>query len=79
MDKSKKTLIIAEAGVNHNGNIAIAKQLVDCAKEAGVDIVKFQTGIAENVVSKFAQKAEYQKRETGSNENQLDMLKKLFL
>lgn len=79
MDKSKKTLIIAEAGVNHNGNIAIAKQLVDCAKEAGVDIVKFQTGIAENVVSKFAQKAEYQKRETGSNENQLDMLKKLLL
>ena len=79
MDKNSRTLIIAEAGVNHNGDIAIAKQMVDCAKEAGVDMIKFQTGMAENIVSKFAPKAEYQKRETGSDENQLDMVKKLLL
>lgn len=79
MEIQRKTLIIAEAGVNHNGDIAVAKQLVDCAKEAGADIIKFQTGIAENIVSKFAQKAEYQKRETGSNEKQLDMIKKILL
>lgn len=79
MDRTSRTLIIAEAGVNHNGDITIAKQMIDCAKEAGADIVKFQTGMAENVVSKFAQKAEYQKIETGCEENQLDMLKKLQL
>lgn len=72
-----KTLIIAEAGVNHNGNFETAKKMIDVAKEAGVDIVKFQTSLTST--SKFAQKAEYQKRETGSEESGLDMIKKLRL
>ena len=55
------TLIIAEAGVNHNGNLVLAKKLIDTAKTAGADIVKFQTGKPENVVSQFAVKAQYQK------------------
>jgi N,N'-diacetyllegionaminate synthase len=71
--------IIAEAGVNHNGSLDIAKQLVDAAKAAGVDCVKFQTFIAKNLVSKSAQKAEYQKKTTSGSENQYEMLKKLEL
>lgn len=74
-----KTLLIAEAGVNHNGELTIAKQMVDVAREAGVDIVKFQTGIPEKLISKYAQKAEYQKKNTGSDESQLDMVRKLML
>ncbi|PHS31926.1 MAG: N-acetylneuraminate synthase [Alkaliphilus sp.] len=74
-----KVYIIAEAGVNHNGCMEIAKKLVDKAKEAGVDCVKFQTFIARNIVSKLAQKADYQRKQTDSNESQLDMLKKLEL
>jgi N,N'-diacetyllegionaminate synthase len=74
-----KVFIIAEAGVNHNGNIDLAKNLVIKAKEAGVDAVKFQTFISENVVSVFASKADYQKEATGDNECQLDMVKKLEL
>jgi len=70
-------LIIAEAGVNHNGILENAFRLVDIAAEAGVDIVKFQTFRAENLVSRFTPKAEYQKVTTGSNESQLEMLKKL--
>ena len=54
-------LIIAEAGVNHNGSLAMAKQLADAAKAAGADIVKFQTAKPELVISRFAEKAEYQK------------------
>ena len=53
----KKTLIIAEAGVNHNGDMALAKQLIDAASESGADYVKFQTFKTENLVSKEAQKA----------------------
>ncbi len=74
-----KTLIIAEAGVNHNGNFEIAKQLVDKAIEAGADIVKFQTCKAENVISRYADKAEYQKVTTGEADSQLDMVRKLML
>ena len=55
------TIIIAEAGVNHNGSIKIAKQLIDVAKEAGADFVKFQTFKAKDLVTDYAQKAEYQK------------------
>ena len=73
----KHTLIIAEAGVNHNGRIDLAYQLVDAAKAAGADCVKFQTYITENDTSKFCEKAEYQKKKM--EENQYDMLKKLEL
>ena len=71
--------IIAEAGVNHNGSIEIAKQMIDKASEAGADCVKFQTYISENVMSKFAPKAEYQISNTGTDESQLEMVKKLEL
>lgn len=79
MSKSKRALIIAEAGVNHNGSLIEAKRLVDAAKYAGVDIVKFQTFKAANLVTKSAAKAGYQIRETGSHESQFEMLKKLEL
>lgn len=75
----KKTFIIAEAGDNHNGDFDTAIKLVDAAVEAGADCVKFQTFITENVISKFAEKADYQKENTGSNESQFDMVKKLEL
>jgi N,N'-diacetyllegionaminate synthase len=75
----KKVLIIAEAGVNHNGDFELAKEMILAAKEAGADYVKFQTGIPELVISKFAPKAEYQKVTTGSAESQLEMCKKLQL
>lgn len=71
--------IIAEAGDNHNGNFELALQLIDKAVEAGADCVKFQTFLTEEVISKFAQKAEYQKRSTGEAENQYEMVKKLEL
>lgn len=73
-------LIIAEAGVNHNGSIKIAKQLIDAAADAGVDIIKFQTFKTENLVSKTATQAEYQKKNIGDgNDSQYEMLKKLEL
>ena len=75
-----KVLIIAEAGVNHNGDINLAKKLIDVAAESGADIVKFQTAKAENVVSRFAKKAEYQIENTGNSaESQLEMIQKLVL
>ena len=78
--KAYSTLIIAEAGVNHNGNINMAKALIDAAAEAGVDYVKFQTFKADDLVSKDAKKADYQKKNTGGNDDsQYQMLKKLEL
>lgn len=74
-----KTFIIAEAGVNHNGSIELAKRLIDAAVEAKVDAVKFQTFKTEKLVSKNALKAEYQEKNTSKNESQFDMLKKLEL
>ena len=76
---SKHVIIIAEAGVNHNGDYELAKQLVIKAKEAGVDYVKFQTAKPELVISKFAEMAEYQKENTGKVESQLEMCKKIHL
>lgn len=77
---SKHVLIIAEAGVNHNGSLGLAKQLIDKAVEAGVDIIKFQTFKSEKLVSKAARQAEYQQRNIGKkDEGQLAMLKKLEL
>jgi len=73
------TIIIAEAGVNHNGSIVAARQLVDAAVEAGVDYVKFQTFKAEQLVSRNAEKADYQLAHTDASETQLQMLKKLEL
>jgi len=73
-------IIIAEAGVNHNGDMKIAKKLIDAAVDAGVDYVKFQTFKSENLVSKEAKKADYQIENTqNASENQLQMLKKLEL
>ena len=75
----EKTFIIAEAGVNHNGDMELAYQLVDVAKAAGADAIKFQTFVSESLVSKIAEKAEYQKENTNNKESQLEMLKKLEL
>lgn len=73
------TFIIAEAGPNHNGDFDTALRLVDAAKRAGVDCVKFQTFVSEELISKRAEKAEYQKKTTGADESQYEMLKKLEL
>lgn len=72
-------VIIAEAGVNHNGQLSLAKKLADAAVAAGADYVKFQTFEPEQLVSRFAQKADYQKKATGEEEAQLAMLRKLAL
>lgn len=71
--------IIGEAGVNHNGDINLAKKLIDIAIEAKVDAVKFQTFKTEKIVGKFAKKADYQNENTNTNENQYDMVKRLEL
>ena len=75
----KKVLIIAEAGVNHNGDLNLAKKLIEQAAKAGADIVKFQTFKAEDCVSIKAKKAKYQLENTAKDESQLEMIKKLEL
>ena len=72
-------IIIAEAGVNHNGDIGMARRMVHEAKKAGADYVKFQTAVPELVISAFAPKAEYQKETTGSGQSQLEMCKAIHL
>lgn len=72
-------LIIAEAGVNHNGSLELAKKLAEQAKLAGADYVKYQTFQPVNMVSKFAEKADYQKKTTDATQSQLEMLNKLML
>ncbi len=74
-----RVFIIAEAGVNHNGSLEVAMQLVDVAAAAGADAIKFQTFKAEKLVTQAADKADYQKQATGADESQLDMLRKLEL
>lgn len=74
-----KTLIIAEAGVNHNGDMALAKELIAAAADAGADLVKFQTFIAANIISRSAPKAQYQKGATDPQESQQEMVCKLEL
>ena len=69
--------IVAEAGVNHNGSLEMAKELARVAKKCGADAVKYQTAVPELVISKFAQKAEYQKKTTGEQESQLEMVRRL--
>ena len=78
--KKNRVFIIAEAGVNHNGNLSLAKRLVDVAKEAGCDAVKFQTFKADQLVSKHAGLAEYQKKDRGpGSKNQYELIRKLEL
>ena len=77
--KNNKVLIIAEAGVNHNGSIELAKKMIDVACECGVDVVKFQTWKTDLLVSKDAIMADYQIENTGVEESQYEMLKRLEL
>ena len=74
-----RVIIIAEAGVNHNGKLQLAYKLVDVAKECGADFIKFQTSIPELHISKFAKKANYQVKNTTDGESQLQMCKKITL
>ena len=76
---NKKVIIIAEAGVNHNGNFDMAVEMIHRAKWAGADYVKFQTAVPELVISTYAPKAEYQKETTGAAESQLEMCKAIHL
>lgn len=74
-----KTIIIAEAGVNHNGDLGKALKMIDAAAEAGADYVKFQTAVPELVISSIAPKAEYQKETTGAAQSQLEMCRAIHL
>ncbi len=74
-----KTIIIAEAGVNHNGDYDLACRMIDVAAECGADYVKFQTAVPELVISRYAPKAQYQKETTGAEESQLEMCRRIHL
>jgi N,N'-diacetyllegionaminate synthase len=76
---TNRTLIIAEAGVNHNGDLELAKRLIDAAAEAGADLVKFQTFNADRLVTRTAKKADYQTQTTDNKESQYEMLRRLEL
>ena len=75
----KRILVIAEAGINHNGNIGIAKKMIDVASEAGADFVKFQTFNSDRLVTSSARKADYQIDELNKEESQKEMLKRVEL
>ena len=75
----EKVRIIAEAGINYNGDIDLAARMVKVAKAAGADVIKFQTGKPKNSISVYAKKAEYQAQQTNSDESQLEMCEKLML
>ena len=77
ISKDSSTFIIAEAGVNHGGDMTIAKRLIDLASDAGADAIKFQAFKAEHLILKNVEKASYQKDTTDVNESQFNMLKKL--
>ena len=79
MNSNPKTFIIAEAGINHNGNLKLAKKLIDLSKKAGANAVKFQTFKSEDVISKFANKLKYQKKNNKDSESQQKLLKKFEL
>ena len=79
MIKKNHTFIIAEAGVNHNGNLKLAKKLIDISVDAGADAVKFQTFNADQVISKNVKKIDYQRKNFKDKDSQLNMLKKLEL
>lgn len=79
MIKTQQTLVIAEAGVNHNGDLQIAKKLVDAAASAGADVIKFQTFQANQLATQYAEQAAYQMKATDKSEGQLSMLKRLEL
>lgn len=79
MKTDNHVIIIAEAGVNHNGNLELARRMVDEAQRAGADYVKFQTAVPELVISSIAPKAEYQKETTGKEQSQLEMCRAIHL
>ena len=79
ISESTNTFIVAEAGVNHNGNIELAKEMIDAAVESGVDAVKFQFFKTDMLILKHVEKASYQKTNAYNNETQYDMLKDLEL
>src|SRR5690554_2153684 len=74
-----RTLVIAEVGVNHNGDPAVARRMADVAREAGADIVKYQAFRSEKEISRYAPKAQYQEENTGKEGNQLELCKALEL
>ena len=79
MSTTRQTLIIAEAGVNHNGDLQLAKKLVDAASNAGADVVKFQTFQASDLATEYAEQADYQQKALNKSEGQLAMLQRLEL